>query len=296
MRLDRPFRAKRLRHGRLLPITTGRSRSTERRRCLYARHGYTDVTFPEARRLSSRLSLLSLPRLPEAWRVALAVGCGIALLGGLGAADLFLTRLPAYDLDAERTVPTAFSALLLLAAGVLAWQVGGARSSGYSKCWRIMGAFFVFMAFDEVLAIHEKVSAPVTGMSWQVFYAPVVLCAAIGWLVILRRLPSTRARILWIGGAAAWFVSQVIEQVQWDGDRLVHPWTFIPEEMLEMTGSLLWGLAILLALRQLRADSGRDAVEPRTRRRVSPVRTVGRRARGHGSDRLGTRTSRPGAR
>ena len=46
------------------------------------------------------------------------------------------------------------------------------------------------------------------------------------------------ARRLLAAEAAAWFAAQVFENIQWgDGDRLIHPWMVVPEEMLEMTGS-----------------------------------------------------------
>ena len=196
-----------------------------------------------------------LTRPPEPRQVAVPLGVAIALLGVLGGVDLLARSLPmsVFSLEGERTVPAAFSAALLLGAGVLAWKLGSIRATrlGSPGVWRFMGAFLAFMALDELFAIHEHVSAAATGMSWQVFYAPACISAVIAWQVILRRLPSGAARGMWVGGAAVWFVSQVIEAIQWDGTRLVYEWTFVPEEMLEMTGSLLWGLALLLTLRTM---------------------------------------------
>jgi hypothetical protein len=215
--------------------------------------------------------------LPEPRQAALALGTVIVLLGALGTVDLLAPSWPLsiFSLDGEGTVPAFFSALLLLGAGLLAWQlsgVHGARLSTPITWWAFMGILLVFMALDELLAIHEHVSASVTGVSWQVFYLPVVVPAAVAWFVVLRRLPRASARALWVCGAAAWFASQVIEAVQWDGDRLAHQWTFVPEEMLEMTGTLAWGLALVIALRIARertegegGDDGGTAAEPVTR-------------------------------
>jgi hypothetical protein len=129
------------------------------------------------------------------------------------------------------------------------------------------------------------VSASVTGVSWQVFYAPVVVSAALAWFVVLRRLPLGSARALWVGGAAAWLASQVFEAVQWDGDRLAHRWTFVPEEMLEMIGTLAWGLALVIALRIAHdrtqgegSNGGGTAPEPLNR--ASSRRHRRRRVRG----------------
>jgi hypothetical protein len=205
-----------------------------------------------------RLRSSKLTRLPDPRQVAIGAGALILLAGAIGSLDVLAPSLPlaAFSLEGEHTLTAAFSALLLLGAGALAFQLGslsGVRSVGKPGLWHFMGAFLVFMALDELFAIHERVSAPVTGVSWQVVYAPVAVAALVAWSLVLRRLPSGWPKLLWLGGAAAWFVSQVIEAIQWDGERLVYEWTFVPEEMLEMVGSLLWALALLVVLQRSRA-------------------------------------------
>ena len=249
------------------------------------------------------MSMPGLTRLPEPRRMAIAVGAVIVLLGTLGAVDLLAPALPmsVLSLEGERTVPAAFSAVLLLAAGALAMMlstVSGSRGLGSPGLWRFMGAFLVFMALDEAFAIHEHVSAAATGITWQAFYAPICVSAVIAWAAILHKLPSGAARGMWVAGAAAWFVSQVIEAVQWDGTVLVYQWTFVPEEMLEMTGSLLWGLALLLTLRMVRESEGpehSDVVtgdEPAQDFRLRQ----GRRRRVRGAERAGQPSGTPASR
>lgn len=196
-----------------------------------------------------------MERLPRPVHVALAVTAAIGVLAALGAVQLAGPDggMPAVDLDREHNVPSAFSALLLVGAAGLAWLLAmGERAGGRGAgtAWLLLTALFAFMGLDEGLALHERVSAPVTGMSWQVFYAPLALVAMAGWAVCLRRLPGRDARAMWVGGAGAWLASQLIEAIQWDGRELVYAWTFVPEEALEMTGSLLFGLAMLVALRR----------------------------------------------
>jgi hypothetical protein len=105
------------------------------------------------------MSMAGLRGLPEPRRVAVYAGAIIALFALLGAVHLLApsAELSRFSLDGERTVPAAFSAVLLLAAGVLAWRVGAAGGDGFGSqgVWRFMGGFLVFMAFDELLAIHE---------------------------------------------------------------------------------------------------------------------------------------------
>ncbi len=65
-------------------------------------------------------------------------------------------------------------------------------------------------------------------------------------------------------GAGAWIVSQLIDA----GLNEHWGWTVIPEELFEMAGSALFGLALLVALRQLRRDAdGSRAQSPHAARR-----------------------------
>ena len=59
------------------------------------------------------------------------------------------------------------------------------------------------------------------------------------------------AVLLWVAGAASWVISQGIDLKL--NEPL--PWTMIPEELGEMTGSLLFAFSLLVALRPLVADS-----------------------------------------
>ena len=62
------------------------------------------------------------------------------------------------------------------------------------------------------------------------------------------------AGTLFLAGAAAWLVSQGIDAAfneHWG-------WTVVPEELLEMLGSALFGLALLVAVRELLAVRAPD--------------------------------------
>jgi hypothetical protein len=50
-----------------------------------------------------------------------------------------------------------------------------------------------------------------------------------------------------IAGAMAWMASQVLELLQWRGDTKTAEYLalMVPEELLEMTGSLLFLMAVL---------------------------------------------------
>ena len=110
---------------------------------------------------------------------------------------------------------------------------------------RALGALFAFMAIDEVVQIHERLEGA-TDANWQLVYLPVMAVAGGVWLLVLRRLTGG-PRLLFVAGAAAWVVAQLFEWVQRDGAVLTHRWTILPEELLEMTGSALFALALLSA-------------------------------------------------
>ena len=195
-------------------------------------------------------------------RVLVGGLAGNAVLGALGAvyalaADpsvpLHATvRALPLGLDGEGTLPAVWSALLLVAAawatGQLSRRVGSARPAALA-----VAVLFAFMALDELLALHEKLEV-VFSASWLVLYAPVIALGGLGWLVVLLRLRDVRpAALAWAAGAVCWGMAQVIEWYQYDRTVLVHRWTILPEEVLEMTGSLLFLVAARLGAQQLGA-------------------------------------------
>ena len=170
--------------------------------------------------------------------------------------------MPAFDLGSEWNVPAFFSGGLLLAAASAAFAAGrsGALQGAAGRFLFLIGAFFAFMALDEVVQIHERFER-LAHTDWLRLYVPVVAAGTAAWLIVLRGLwPHVLPRACFIGGAAAWVVAQVLEFLQWDadGERLVHGWMIVPEEMLEMTGSTLFALALVSIWRKPRPPHGRQ--------------------------------------
>lgn len=204
---------------------------------------------------------------PGIRRAAVLLGGSIAVLTGLGIGAMTIDFGPLwiFDLDREWVVPAFFSAGVLGWAAVLAARL--ARAGPASRLrpvwWWALTVLFAFMCLDELTSIHERLEAA-TGVDWQLLYAPLVVVAGIGWLRALVSFQRRGAAVLWALGAAAWFVAQVFEYLQYDGDRLIHAWMIVPEESLEMTGSSLWVLALLTALHALpgRGPVAGSAAEP----------------------------------
>ena len=219
------------------------------------------------RRAGTRLGRLARSVTGSAARLdvqksALAVFAAIALLGVLGLiySDRFGSRL---NLDSEGAPPAWYSAGLLASAGVLALLRGRLRPRTREGLpWLLAGAFFLFMSLDEVFGVHEELEAS-TGIDWQLLYAPLVAVGAIAWLGVLRLLgPPRLALALFVAGAVAWLAGQALEAIQWSGNRFVHPETVVPEEVLEMTGSGLFALALLIHLRSYLVTRPRSMPRP----------------------------------
>ena len=170
--------------------------------------------------------------------------------------------LRAFDLNKEQTFPATFSGVLLLAAGGLALLNGLVRSGSASgrRWWIVLALVFAFLGLDEIAALHEAVQDRVHVWG-QAVLAPVVFVGMYAWWVTLKRLwAEPPAGGLFLLGAAAWIVSQGIDAAlneHWG-------WTIVPEELIEMLGSALFGLALLVALRRL--------VEPETATAPEPAR------------------------
>jgi hypothetical protein len=197
----------------------------------------------------------------DPWR--LGAGCGVAIVGFafLGGLDALGLPLGAFDLEAELTAPAFFSGLLLLSAAVGAFVVARRGLAGAGPDWAmaVLGVVFLAMAVDEVAVVHENMDDWFGAENWIVAYVPVIALAAYAWLVTLRRLlasPTPEPPILFVAGAVAWGLAILIELPHQEGwnSRVAHAFV-LPEEMLEMGGSLCFSLA-LLAL--IRAKAARD--------------------------------------
>jgi hypothetical protein len=196
----------------------------------------------------------------------IAVGLGIAIagfgvLGGvlivfdleyldgpLAAAD---NPLDWFNLNQELTFPAYFSCLLLLAMAGLAGLAAHLRIGGGPLPWILMALVVGFLAFDEVIDLHGKAQSE-TDLEAQVLLSPLIVVAAVVGVIIMRRLWSRGlVHDLFIGGGIAWIGAQAIDPLTHPGSPLA--W---PEEMLEMSGSALFVLALLLLVQRTVAIGG----------------------------------------
>lgn len=198
----------------------------------------------------------------------------IGVLDVLGAGGAFVDRW--FDLDGERTIPSLWSAGLLFGAGVLGIVVAVAVRR---PAVAVLGAALAFMAVDEFFALHEEVE-DLAGIDWQTLYLPVFAAVGVLTLRVLmlsRRLGHrTFVRFLTLG-AVCWAVSQALEKIQWVGPDEKHSAysvMMVTEELLEMTGSLLFVLAMLALARAGRRAAAAPSADALATARTTPLRAV----------------------
>ncbi|HZA78249.1 MAG TPA: hypothetical protein VE623_17860 [Acidimicrobiales bacterium] len=172
-----------------------------------------------------------------------------------------------FDVNTEATVPTWYSAGLLLAVAavcVVLAVVARDADGGGARRWVVLGLVFVGMSLDETVALHERLDSGVTDTldvegtgalrhPWVV--AGVVLAA--GLAVVTARaivtLPRHRRRWvalglgIYVGGALGLeAVSGVVLDAA--GEGLAYAAVTWAEEGAEMVGALVTCCALLAAL------------------------------------------------
>ena len=208
--------------------------------------------------------------------VARVLGAAALVLALLSTAAYLFRFLTGHDevmgllslvyLDKERNFPTIFSVLILamvsLIAAVIATLARKHRALDVTR-WAVLSVGFLYLAFDEALSLHERLSVPVKAMLgsrtglhhtfWAVPILIVVILLGLYFLPFLRRLPAkTRWTLLaaggiYVGGAIG---VEFLSGTFWSGkEDLTYVFIVTVEEGCEMAGVILciYGLLRYLA-------------------------------------------------
>ena len=192
-------------------------------------------------------------------RAAVAAGAVVLLAGILGVLHIvFEPRFGLFDLNGERNAPAAFTAALWVCAAALALLLGRAEDGRAARIWTGLSVPLVLAGADEFAEIHERLER-ITGIDWQILYSPIAIVAAVLWVLVGRRLRTLGTGFgLFAAGTICGVASQVLEAIEYDAhDRRVAGFDeiVVAEELLEMCGVLLVGLALLAALRMVCRDT-----------------------------------------
>lgn len=213
-------------------------------------------------------------------RVTAVLAGVVALLAvanvALGVAQFADVDVPAavvdlIDAGAEGSLPTWFSAALMLGIAAATWLAAAAEahndalSAGQvraqQRAWRALSGVFVVLSIDEIAALHERAIVPLRetfGTSGLFYFAWVIpglllvaLLAAVFWPFLRRLEPVTRrlvvlAGVLFVGGALALEMvgGLLVEQV---GAGTATGIVSLTEEMVELGGLVVFVAAVLRA-------------------------------------------------
>jgi len=189
---------------------------------------------------------------------------GLLLIAATTGHDYIFGVVPLFNLDGEHNVPSFFSGCLLLLNGILFWLVAHRPALTRGAVWYVLAAVFVFLAYDELFGIHERLTPPIrtalhtTGLlyyAWIIAYA-VPLLALIGWFIpTWRTLEAPARRRLTVAGVLYFLGAIVMEMIGGAYDeafgRRTLSWGLLVavEESLELAGLVVLAHTLLMLLR-----------------------------------------------
>ena len=200
------------------------------------------------------------------WGLALLVLLGhlfaMTLSYGFGH-DHFYGLVPFLDLDTEQNIPTFFSTVLLLIISLaLAIVALGLKGEGKrdSRYWIGLALIFLFLAIDENISIHERISDNIRQFfdlqgflffAWLVPYGLAICALGALYLKFLFRLPKP-VRILmfyaaafFLGGAVGLeAIAGTIYEASNEDKNLLFATLSTFEECFEIVGLLIFFRAI----------------------------------------------------
>ncbi|BCR06411.1 hypothetical protein DESUT3_34800 [Desulfuromonas versatilis] len=186
------------------------------------------------------------------------------IIGGLYVYLRGLTVIPwgvaLFHFDHEANLPSLYSALALLLAGLLLLAIAHAEKAGrWYRYWLGLGLVFLFLATDEAVMIHEQlmpVLREAFGLSGLLYFAWVIPygLGLLGLLVIYARfifsLPAKTRNLFLLSGGIYVLGALVIElfegaQMEAAGARNLRYQALMScEELLEMIGVILFIYAL----------------------------------------------------
>jgi len=166
-----------------------------------------------------------------------------------------------FNLAGEHNVPATYSYLALLTCSFLLFIIGIRHKMQGINHWHWFGLMFVFvfLATDEMVAIHERLNSPISTIfgtsgifhyGWTIPYSIFVLVFVLTYGKFLLRLPRNIA-IIFIASGAMFVVGAVgfemlggIHADKHGVNNMTYTLYYTIEEILEMSGiaTFIYGL------------------------------------------------------
>jgi hypothetical protein len=171
-----------------------------------------------------------------------------------------------FDLGHEANIPTAYSALALLASASLLFLIGRIKLAERDRFrfeWIGLAIGFLFLAIDEATMIHENIyripralGLDIGTLSWMLPYAVILPVLGIIYARFLVHLEPWYRRlfllagVLYVGGALGMEASGDLMRVAY-GDQTNWPNILVmtAEETLEMSGVAVFLVTLLVYVR-----------------------------------------------
>ena len=169
-----------------------------------------------------------------------------------------------FDLDAERSVPTWYSSLLLVLCSLLLLSIARiklTRGEHNALRWLALAAIFLALSVDESVSFHEWLSAylartfHLSGVFHFAWVAPALVLVAIGAVAYLpfvleftgaRRALLVASAVVYLAGAVGLEMVAGVHVEAFGIDSLYYRGLATVEELLEMVGLIAF-LGVLLA-------------------------------------------------
>jgi len=157
-----------------------------------------------------------------------------------------------FDMDRELSVPTLFSTVALLVCALLFGIVATAtkrRGLPFVLHWRGLAVIFLFLAVDESVSLHERLTPHVHRLidttvqyAWVLPYGIALVVLAVVYARFLLLLPP-RPRYLFAAAAGIYVTGGLLLEIPAGFEALAHGETTLRftilatlEELLEMVG------------------------------------------------------------
>lgn len=137
------------------------------------------------------------------------IGIGITHYADLPKVEEHLVRL--IDFDKERNIPSFYSALAIMLAGILLLYISAIEKkyNGKFKHWLGLAFLFIFLSMDEAVSIHELFSGPTRSLlnldgalylAWVVPYGVLACGLLVTYLRFLVGLSPAVRMLFMLGG------------------------------------------------------------------------------------------------
>lgn len=170
-----------------------------------------------------------------------------------------------FFVEYEMNIPAFFSALILLMAALILTVIGVLKRKerdSYAMQWIVLAVGFLFMAFDELISVHERMIEPTREIlgneylgifyfAWVIPMGVLVLSLAILFFKFWWNLPSKTkiyfliAATIFLGGAVGFELLESKHCEIYGKENLTYIVLTTVEESLEMLGVIVFIKSLL---------------------------------------------------